>query len=97
LDSFDLLVLSVTGCAVSTLDKRRICLSTILDSMWLLSWSVWLSSIFVAISPSAIDEWLSSSSSSDRALFDGTENVLSSSSVIEPFERRCSLFKLSFD
>lgn len=104
--SFVTVVVGCAGCggsddsvAVSTLDKRRICLSTILDSGWLLFLSVWLSSIDVAISPSAKDERSSASlsSSSDRALLDGIANFLSSSSVIEPFERRCSLFKLSFD
>jgi hypothetical protein len=74
-------------------------LSTILDSICLLSLFVWSSSIVIAISPPVITDWLSSSSSSssDNVPFDGTENFLSSSSVIELFERRCILFKSSFD
>jgi len=59
--------------------------------------------MFDAISPPATDERLSSSSlsssssSSHTVPFAGTENFFSSSSVIELFERRCSLFKSSLD
>lgn len=52
----------------------------------------------VGISPPATDERSSSSSSSSETIpFDGIANFLSSSSVIEPFERRCSLLRSSFD